>query len=171
MKKALLIVTTCLCLCLAGCSSGSQDKSDSTTKTTFESTSDGSSSEAEDFSVEELFQKVKSSMGELPVMEKLDKDMFDEFYGIEGYEDFYCEIPAMNVHATEICVVKFPKDITEEEAREYFSKRQKSLEQTWKDYLPEQYKLVKSSVVATRGRYAFFCVGQNAENAKKTFLG
>ncbi|MBQ8884455.1 MAG: DUF4358 domain-containing protein, partial [Oscillospiraceae bacterium] len=70
---------------------------------------------------------------------------------------------------TEICVVKFNKNVTEDEAEKFFEKRQDSLEQTWENYLPDQYEIVKDSKVAVRGPYALFCVGEKADEAEKAF--
>lgn len=123
-------------------------------------------------SAKELFNKAKAAMGEMPVTTSLDEEMFYEFYGKPDgleVEEFICEIPSMNVHATEITVVRFSRSVSEDEAEEFFKKRQTDLEKQWENYLPEQYDLVKDYVVAANGDCALFCIGERADEAKDAF--
>lgn len=166
MKRIIALMCACMTLVLVGCS-GKSDDTETTTTTTASTTT--TNAKEEKVSAKELFDKAKNALGEIPATVTLDEEMFKEFYGDENVEEFVCEIPAMNVHATEICVVKFNKNVTEDEAEKFFEKRQDSLEQTWENYLPDQYEIVKDSKVAVRGPYALFCVGEKADEAEKAF--
>lgn len=169
MKKLIALLCAFTTLAFAGCSTRNDN---STNTTTTAPTSQGTTTtvkKEENLSAKMLFDKAKAAMGEIPATITLDEEMFRELYGEADVEEFICEIPAMNVHATEICVVKFKKNVSEDEAEKFFEKRQKSLEQTWENYLPDQYEIVKDSQVEVRGPYALYCVGEKAEEAEKAF--
>lgn len=180
MKKLLALLAGTVVFCsFTACSMASDDSENGTnTTTTAASTSDNTSapdnnSSQNTPSTKELFDKAKAALGEMPSTVELDEEMFGEYYKNADskltVEEYICEIPAMNVHATEIAVVKFSEDVSQKQAEEFFSKRQKSLEQTWEQYLPEQYEIVKNSVVAVNGRYALYCVSENADKAADAF--
>ena len=169
MKKLIALLCAFTTLAFAGCSTRNDDNQDTTTTAPASQGTTTTSEKEENLSAKTLFDKAKAALGEIPATVTLDEEMFKELYGEGDVEEFICEIPAMNVHATEICVVKFKKNITEDEAEKFFKKRQDSLEQTWKNYLPDQYEIVKDSKVEVRGPYALFCVGERADEAEKAF--
>ncbi|MBE6836804.1 MAG: DUF4358 domain-containing protein [Ruminococcus sp.] len=169
MKKLIALLCAFTTLAFAGCSTRNDDNQDTTTTAPASQGTTTTSGKEENLSAKTLFDKAKAALGEIPATVTLDEEMFKELYGEGDVEEFICEIPAMNVHATEICVVKFKKNITEDEAEKFFKKRQDSLEQTWKNYLPDQYEIVKDSKVEVRGPYALFCVGERADEAEEAF--
>lgn len=178
MKKLLAVLSACTVFAFAGCGTNNDvtDEGTDTNTTTNNTTAENSPSTTdknptENLSTKQLFDKAKAALGEMPSTVSLDEEMFSEFYGESDIEieEFISEIPAMNVHATEITVVKFKEKITEDEAEAFFRKRQNDLEETWKNYLPDQYEIVEDSVVAVRGQYALFCVAENADKAEDAF--
>lgn len=167
MKRLIAFLCACVTMAFAGCSNTSEDAPDTTTTAP---TSQSDSFDREDNrTARELFDKAKSALGEIPMTVSLDEETFREFYGDGEIEEFICEIPSMNVHATEICVVKFKEKVSLDDAEKFFRKRQESLEQIWENYLPDQYEIVKNSQVGVNGRYALYCIGEKAEDAKKAF--
>lgn len=172
MKKTLAVMVACVCLTATGCASRTDntDTADTNKTTTTESISSApDKNNGENISTQKLFDKAKAALGEIPATVSVDNELFEEYYGKGDILEYICEIPAMNVHATEITVVKFKENISENDAEKFFEKRQKSLEQTWETYLPDQYEIVKDSVVAVRGQYALYCVGENADKAEDAF--
>lgn len=172
MKKIIALMCACLTIVMAGCSAKKDDNeaSSQSSDTTTTQQSANNTPPKEEITINEIFDASKSAMGEIPRTVSLDKEVFAELYGdIDKVEEFICEIPAMNVHATEICVVRFKENVTEEQAEEFFEERQKSLIKTWEEYLPEQYEIVKDYKVAVNGPYALYCIGENADDAEDAF--
>ena len=76
--------------------------------------------------------------------------------------------PMMSVKATEYHVVK-AADGQVDAVKNGMIKRQADLDAQWKQYLPEQYELVKNYKLVANGNYVLFVIGDNADGAVETF--
>ena len=91
-------------------------------------------------------------------------------YGISSSSmaEFVGKLPMMNVKATEYLVVK-AADGQVDAVKNGMLKRQADLDAQWKQYLPEQYELVKNYKLVANGNYVLFVIGENASSAVETF--
>lgn len=91
-------------------------------------------------------------------------------YGIgsSSMVEFVGKMPMMSVKATEYLVVK-AADGQVDAVKNGMIKRQSDLDAQWKQYLPEQYELVKNYKLVTNGNYVLFVIGENASGAVDAF--
>lgn len=91
-------------------------------------------------------------------------------YGIgsSSMAEFVGKMPMMSVKATEYLVVK-AADGQVDAVKNGMLKRQADLDAQWKQYLPEQYELVKNYKLVANGNYVLFVIGDNADGAVETF--
>ncbi len=106
----------------------------------------------------------------LPGFMELDDEMLKDFYGMdpEWLTAYSCNIPMMNVHATEFFVAHV-KDGQMDNVKAALEARQASLDATWSMYLPAQYELVKNSVTEVSGNYILFAVTEHTDSIKTIF--
>ena len=112
----------------------------------------------------------EANVDQLPAFMELDAEMLKDMYGVdpEWLTAYTCQIPMMNVHATEIFVAHV-KDGHMEDVKKALEERQKSLEMTWEMYLPAQYELVKNSQTLTSGNYILYAVTEKGDSIKGIF--
>lgn len=93
-----------------------------------------------------------------------------DLYGLDStsVEGFVGKTPMMSVQASEYLVVKAVSGQAET-VKKGMLKRQADLDTTWKQYLPEQYELVKNYKLVESGDYLLFAVGDNASAAVEAF--
>lgn len=136
----------------AGCSFGSKD------------------SDSNSLTAEEVLEKITKNIDE-PNQMDIDSDFFTDNYGIDKsiLKSYVVRVPMGNEYANECAVfeVKDKKDI--EEVEEGIEKRSKILEDTWKNYIPEQYDLIKSGKIVTEGKYVLFVISENADKIEDNF--
>lgn len=126
--------------------------------------------EAKNPSVADVAAAVEGALSEQMSFVELTADDLSTVYGLSAsaVEDFQCKMPMMNVQATEYFVAK-AADGQVETVKAAALKRQADLDATWKQYLPEQYELVKNYKLAVNGNYVLFVVGENAQAAVDAF--
>lgn len=93
-----------------------------------------------------------------------------DLYGLDStsVEGFVGKTPMMSVQASEYLVVKAVSGQAET-VKKGMLKRQADLDTTWKQYLAEQYELVKNYKLVESGDYLLFAVGDNASAAVEAF--
>ncbi|MDR3767153.1 MAG: DUF4358 domain-containing protein [Butyricicoccus sp.] len=120
--------------------------------------------------VSDVASAVEGALAPEGQMMSLTADDLSSLYGLDSssVEGFVGKMPMMNVKATEYLVVKAAPGKTET-VKSGMLKRQADLDATWKQYLPEQYELVKNYKLVTKGDYVLFAVGENAQAAVDAF--
>lgn len=120
----------------------------------------------------DVLTAVKEAYGadELPMMQELDATSLETLYGIkaEDVTEFSGAVPMMNVQAQEFVVFK-AKDGKTDVIKTAIEKRQKDLDATWSQYLPEVYEYVKKAQVVEKGDYVLFAVAPDAQKAVDAF--
>ena len=106
----------------------------------------------------------------LPASMPLDDDMMRDFYGMnpEWLTAYVCNVPMMNVHATEIFVAHV-KDGQMENVKAALDARKASLDATWSMYLPAQYELVQNSITVEQNGFILFAVTEYTDSIKNIF--
>lgn len=106
----------------------------------------------------------------LPAFMELDAEMLKDFYGMdpEWLTAYVCNVPMMNVHATEIFVAHV-KDGQMDNVKAALDARKASLDATWSMYLPAQYELVKNSVTMEKDGFILFAVTEYTDSIKTIF--
>ena len=162
MKKSIiaLILAFTFALGLASCaSSGDHD-----TNTTEPST------EPKNYPAVATFFEDTTADYEMPMMMDLDDDLLQDMYGIDPalLDEYVAKIPGMNVHATEFFVAKV-KDGNMDAVKNGIESRLNALDQTWSQYLPDQYELVQNAKTVEEGNYILFVVSENADAVASAF--
>lgn len=135
-----------------------------------ENTSGGGS---EEVSPDAIWSAVYDEYGDtFPVTEAVPAESLLDLTGIdpEKLESFVFQFPMMNVSASEFFIAKC-KEGQLEAVKEEVMAHQAALAEQWKQYLPEQLKLVENYVMETSDNYVFFAVAENAEGAADIFKG
>lgn len=127
---------------------------------------------APSISVSDLMSRM---IGALPsgshTMSAIPSDLYAGVYQIDpsAYEDVLVYGETMNVKANEIIVIKAKDSANLSEAVAALNNRLAALEQQWKNYLPDQYELVKAGTVTTKGLYATLVIAQGGQSAVAAF--
>lgn len=100
----------------------------------------------------------------------LDDETLLAVYGIStgDLESYLCKVPLMNVKATEYFIAEV-KDGKMDAVKACVQSRQASLDEQWRQYLPDQYELVKNYKLVTNGNYILFVVSEDADAAVTAF--
>ena len=119
---------------------------------------------------QETFYVVTNGI-EMPSGTAMDATMFADTYGIDPnlLSSYYVQIPMMNVHATEVAVFELKDAKDADQVMAGIEKRQKALVEQWKNYLPEQLKLVENYKVAQKGNKIIFVISPDADKIIKQF--
>jgi len=122
-------------------------------------------------SAETIWNEIYEKYGDtFPVTESVPADVLKDIAGIdpEKLESFVFQFPMMNVSASEFFIAQC-KEGQLESVKEEVMAHQAALVEQWKQYLPEQLKLVEAYVLETADNYIFFAVAENAEGAADIF--
>lgn len=137
MKKLLALLCTCT---LLGCSSSGSEKVD------LKSVSTGI-----------------AAIQDAPAMMEMSQDNIKDFLSIDAgdYSDAACYMPLMNVTATEVMLFQYENDSQKEKIQKGLDQRLKELENTWSQYLPAQYELVKNRTSIDADHVLGYCIGED----------
>ncbi|MDW0110563.1 DUF4358 domain-containing protein [Sporosarcina aquimarina] len=75
----------------------------------------------------------------------------------------------MNVNADEIIVLEAKDEDQVDELKSSLENELAAQDQTWKQYLPEQYEKVKNNKIVTKGKFLLYVTYTNPEEIEKTF--
>ena len=123
--------------------------------------------------VDEIWAAIEEKISDdIPDSEDLDAETVKTLTGIDAdkFEEFIYKYPVMNVHASEFLVAKC-KDGELDAVKEQILAHQKTAEEQWEHYLPEQLELVQNYKLETNGNYVFFCISYGADTAAEVFNG
>jgi hypothetical protein len=114
-------------------------------------------------------------IGALPAdsysLSQIPDDFIGNVYQIDKskYEDVLVYGSMMGVHANEIILIKAKDSAGVSEAKKTLQNRKNKLIEQWKSYLPEQYELVKQSVITSNGLYVAFVCADSQNKAVSAF--
>ncbi len=102
---------------------------------------------------------------------QLDETGLKDFFGLdsEKYEEAVGYMAMMNVKAADLVIVKAktPEDVADLKAG--LEARQETNVQTWSQYLPDQYEIVKNYKLIEKGRYLLYVVAKDADGIAEDF--
>lgn len=75
----------------------------------------------------------------------------------------------MNVNADEVIVLEAKDEADVEALKASLEKELENQDQTWKQYLPEQYEKVKENIITTKGKYLLYVTYTNPEKVEEAF--
>ncbi len=94
----------------------------------------------------------------------------DFLLDIDAYEDAYYCYSESGLDARLLLVLKCRDENGRDAAYELISAYNDTQAGIFRDYAPEQYALLKSSVMLTRGNYCFYAVSENADKWEEAFV-
>lgn len=114
---------------------------------------------------------VKAMSADSHNMSEIPSDLYAGVYQIDpsSFEQVVVYGAMMNVKSNEIIVIKAKDTSNLNEAKSALSARLSTLNEQWKNYLPDQYELVKAGTVTTNGLYAALVIAQEAQKAVSAF--
>ena len=146
MKK-ILIALAVICVLLTGCS-----KADTPAETV-------------DVELSSVMENVMNDSDiELPMTMPVEDEMLQDMYGLsdELVSDYAIALSAMNVHATEIIMVK-AQDGKLDDVKAALDQRMTDVENLWSTYLPEQYEMVKDRKTLETGNIVVIVIADQAD--------
>lgn len=157
MKR--LLIALCIGLLFVGGCSSNSDKDDKKTQ---------DSTNKKDVDMQKTLQEILNDTAyNLPGMMEVDDTILKDIYGLqpEDVEQYAIAFPMMNVHASEIIMIK-AKAGKEEIVQKALDARMQTLEDTWATYLPDQYELVKKHQTITKDQVFVIIVAEKADEIK-----
>lgn len=105
-----------------------------------------------------------SEIQDAPAMMELSSDDITSFLGVnpENYTTAVCFVPMMNVTATEVLLFQYETDTQKTAIQTALDKRLSQLENTWSQYLPAQYDLVKARTAVDENQVLGYIIGEEA---------
>lgn len=101
----------------------------------------------------------------------MDGNLFKDNYGIDIsiLDDYNVMMPMMIVRARECAIFKV-KDVKDsQKVLDGINKRLNTLENTWKQYLPDQYELVKNKKIIQKEKYILFVIDEHEDKIVQNF--
>lgn len=102
-----------------------------------------------------------------------DNKSLKRFYGLndKDYEEVIYYKPASNMDVGELLIIKVKEETQISDIEKRMNDRIENQKNSFKDYAPKQYSILKDSVVSLNGNYAFLAVSEDAEKMKEKFIG
>lgn len=100
--------------------------------------------------------------------EKIADGFYEELFDVELTQRVIY-LPTFNVSATEIVLVELADSSDAEKVFEIIEKRHEDLDNLWKQYLPQQYELVKNAKIVQNDNFLMFVVAERAEEIEAAF--
>jgi|GEM_PF-619977 len=108
----------------------------------------------------------------MPEGMELTGELLDDFYaGLSEIELKQCVIyiPTFNLNASEIALIELKDMKDEARVLEIIANRLSNLDNTWKEYLPQQYELVKNAKIVQNNSFIMFVIAERAEEIEEAF--
>lgn len=123
------------------------------------------------FSISDIWSDIEASLGDsLPDLDALDADTLTALYPLSTSDlveyGYYGSL--IGVQASEFFIAKVQSGKMETVKTAILS-RQADLDAQWRQYLPEQYELVKNYKLVENGDYVFFGVAEKVSDAVDIF--
>jgi len=108
----------------------------------------------------------------LPEGTELTEQILDDFYG--GLSEIELRqriifIPTFNLSATEIALFELKDSKDADRVLEIITNRLTDLDNLWKEYLPQQYELVKNARIVQNNNFILFVIAEHAEEIEASF--
>ncbi|WP_160673256.1 DUF4358 domain-containing protein [Clostridium sp. C8-1-8] len=129
-----------------------------------------SCSNKQEIKVEDINKKIGNAV-DLLTLKSEDATKLKKTYGIEenkldGFEFYRAD---SNVKADEILIIKAKEKSDIQDFQDKINKRIEKQEVNFKDYLPEEYGLLKNSVVKVKGNIIIFVASKDADKIIQAF--
>lgn len=104
-------------------------------------------------------------------LSEMPEELYESLYQINpaDYDGVAIYGSMINVRANEIIVIKAKNESGVAAAKAAMSNRLSALDEIWKRYLPDQYELVKSGKIISKGCYAAMVVAKDGDKAVNAF--
>lgn len=99
-------------------------------------------------------------------------EQLEELFGLSPdlFSDYQIFIPAMMVSATEYALFTLVDEGNMDTLMGGIQTRLDALDNTWSQYLPDQYELVKNPLIVTQGSNVLFYIGEHGDYYENAFL-
>lgn len=120
----------------------------------------------------DIMNDISSNLeSELSPMTDLDDSNVSENYNFDlsKVEAYAIKIPLMNIRADEIAIIKVNNKRDIEYIKNILMQRLKTIENTFDEYLQDQYELAKNPLIIIKGRYILMAVSDKNEDIENIF--
>lgn len=103
-------------------------------------------------------------------MVELDDGILESLYStikLADVEEFKVYVAGSGANAEEIAAFKVKESKKVEDVYNAVSARLEDLQEGFKDYIPEQYKISQDGIVKKEGKYVFLILGENVDSIEK----
>ncbi|WP_027632228.1 DUF4358 domain-containing protein [Clostridium hydrogeniformans] len=126
--------------------------------------------EIKDPSIKDIESSIRP-YGDSEIMEEGDAKDLKKLYGINSkdIEDFILYMPESNMKASEIIVIRLKTKESKDIIKEKVEKRADNQGNSFENYVPEEYDLIKNKVVEEKGNYIFMVIHKDSDKIKEDF--
>lgn len=181
MRKISIVLVTVVLMIMVGCTKQSDSGNNETTNASFDSI------------VNAIKEQIAKDLKEAGIEEEVlvDGNIMNYFHtNLTASEESDPAIPVwlekmqlqqediangtviaamMSVNADEIIVLEAKEESKVDSLKASLEKELQAQEQTWSQYLPDQYEKVKQNVIKTKGKYLIYITYSNPEQIEKVF--
>lgn len=103
-------------------------------------------------------------------MVELDKDILEGLYStldLGDVEEFKVYVAGSGANAEELAVFRASDNKKVEKIYKAVNARLEDLQEGFKDYIPEQYKVAQDGIIKKEGKYVFFMLGENVNSIEE----
>lgn len=120
--------------------------------------------------VSKIVEEMKGAIDESN-MKKVGEDKLKKLYKInpDELEEFVVYVPATNLKANELAVLKVKDASKVESIKDQISKRVEKQASSFKDYLPDEYYLIEKHVLKTQGNYILLSISKDSDKIESVF--
>jgi hypothetical protein len=123
--------------------------------------------EIKEVSIDKINESISDNI-DISIMDKGDVTKLKNLYHINQNEidNFILYAPKTNMEANEILVLK-PKENNSEELIEKINKRVEKQSNSFKDYRPEEYEIIKEHVIEQKDNYLILIISKDSGTIKE----